>query len=392
MSDESNQTTLHGFSEPEEESDGEDKEEISEKESLDPSQNESAASVDTINQDLLKKRMEEVEQDTGDKDWNDPEEINVDDETCCRFLAKRAYVTYSTGTLSGYESYIRLFANFLAERDISVYEASIEEVYDFFMSMARRGNRESTLDGKRAAIGKLYEYIELHEQIEPNVTYTQIRNIDTGAFNTPSSLDRSALSDQEITKLLDAVEQKRNRLIIIVSLATGARNGALRRLKIEDVDTDQNTILLWDEKNDEQYSVPLTDSVAVELEHWIDVGRYSYSTADSSPFVFPSHKGSKIKTKNTVSNIVAEAAERAGIQEYVRTPHPLSKSEMMEWRTVTTHTLRHTFNRRMKDAGIDIESRRDALNHSSVESTEQYDDGGTEYEDEIRNFIEPFLG
>lgn len=79
------------------------------------------------------------------------------------------------------------------------------------------------------------------------------------------------LSDEEKGRLLNACREskyKKLHLLVNFALTSGARKGELVNLRWEDLDIYNRTALIRDTKNGESRVLPLTDSVAKELEQF----------------------------------------------------------------------------------------------------------------------------
>ena len=183
--------------------------------------------------------------------------------------------------------------------------------------------------------------------------------------------------------------------MVTVGAELGPRSIDLRNIKIGDLDLENRSIKLVDTKTNDEYTLPISDALAVELDHWISIYRPTYRYADEHEFLFPSNKGGSMSAENLL-RIIKKAARDAGIQEVLGKSQVSARqqkktgidSEIREWKKVNVHALRHTFSNLLKEAGLPPEARSDALNHDSTETTEKYytvDD--TEYKDLIRKLL-----
>lgn len=324
--------------------------------------------------------------------------FDVPDPDVEKYLESEAGVTIKETTAQTYESRLRIACEYLHDRGSSIRDVDITEIREFLKHCSKIGNRQKTIQCKQSALASLYKYLELYTKVEPNTGWLEIREIDVSNFQTPDRIERKAIDDKEVKRLFDTIDSRRDRLLTILALETGARNGAVRNVKIDHVDLDNQIIKLRDQKGEEWYKMPLSNSLSLEIEHWLNVERDSFTTATNSDYLFPGAYNEKIETNNGFCHIILDAAEEAGIQEVIaESPIPESQRNVLntskdvrEWKRVTPHVLRHTFNRIMKDSGLNIEQRRDALNHQSTETTEIYDDGGTDYETFVRDILNSF--
>ena len=151
------------------------------------------------------------------------------------------------------------------------------------------------------------------------------------------------------------------------------------RAKISDDDETDDIIQVPNTKTGGHYPVPISDQMAMSLERWIKIGRKSIVSDPGNTYLFPSKEGGKLDYGGSLTAIVHEAAEKAGLQEVVAQREPTEaekrngvKKDMIEYHRVTPHLLRHTFSLLLEQAGLNTEARRDALDHQSIETTKKY--------------------
>lgn len=321
--------------------------------------------------------------------------FDIPDPDARQYLESEAGVTIKESTARTYESRLRIACSYFNDNGTSIREVGITDIREFLKHCAQERNRQKTISGKQGALSSLYKHLELYTEVDLNTSWMEVREIDVSHFQTPDDIKRSAIEDEEVQALFDAMNCRRDKLLAVFAVETGARNRAIRNIKLDHVDLDEKYVKLRDTKGDEWYRMPISNSLCIELRHWIQVERESYTTAKNSDYLFPAAHSEKLQTNNGFCHIILRAAEKAGIQEVIA-ESPISETqrktlntskEVREWKRVTPHVLRHTFNRMMNDAGLDIEQRRDALNHKSTETTEIYDDGGSEYEETVRDLI-----
>jgi integrase/recombinase XerD len=132
------------------------------------------------------------------------------------------------------------------------------------------------------------------------------------------------------------------------------------------------------------------------LRRWITQERLSHPGAENNEYLFPSRLGGKLSS-NGFTKLVKDAAEDAGIQETDQSKAPIHprKKEMLgtdkdylEYHKVVPHSLRHTFNHLLKEAGIPRDARSEALDHSSESVTKKfYDHNESNYEELIQGLF-----
>lgn len=150
------------------------------------------------------------------------------------------------------------------------------------------------------------------------------------------------LSKEEIERLISATKNINHRLIIQVGYSSGLRVSEIINLKWEDIDFDRNLIHLKKAKGKKDRIVMLSQKVKEGLLN-LSESRQGY--------VFLTNRDSKY-TDRTIQKIIENAAMKAGIRK-----------------SITPHTLRHSFATHLLENGTDISYIRDLLGHSDISTT-----------------------
>jgi site-specific recombinase XerD len=163
----------------------------------------------------------------------------------------------------------------------------------------------------------------------------------------------SILSQQEVTRLIDASDNSFHRTLLMTLYATGVRRAELTHLKISDVDSQRMVIHVQGGKGRKDRDVMLSPKLLKELrEHWRRLRR------KPSQWLFPGNRqhvdDRPISTK-VVWHACRNAAKRAGIKKPV---HP--------------HTLRHCFATHLLEQGADLRNIQMLLGHNDLEQTTVY--------------------
>ena len=177
-----------------------------------------------------------------------------------------------------------------------------------------------------------------------------------------SSLSRGrALSHTEIANLVclsKDTETKaglRDAALIALAVGCGLRRAEIQGLRLDQIDRRQNRILVFGKGQKERWVFP-PPFVWQFLSDWVAV-----RGTGGSPNVFvPILKGDRIHTERPMSqtaiyNMLRARSRKFGIESF------------------TPHDLRRTFATRLLDSGVDINTVRLAMGHSSISTTQRYD-------------------
>lgn len=158
------------------------------------------------------------------------------------------------------------------------------------------------------------------------------------------------LSKTEISKMLTAEKNLKNRLLLMMVYASGLRVSEVVRLKRRDVDMDRKSIIIVSGKGRrDRYSI-LSEAVINTLCSY-----YSLYDIEVSGWIFPGAVPVKHLSIRTAQRIFEHSMKKADIQK-----------------DVSIHSLRHSFATHLLESGTDIRYIQELLGHSSIRTTERY--------------------
>lgn len=155
------------------------------------------------------------------------------------------------------------------------------------------------------------------------------------------------LSKDEVKRIIDGTVNLKHKIMLSLLYGAGLRVSELTHLKIQDIDMENNTIRVVQSKGAKDRVTILPASLQLVLKR-------QQAIKEAQAYVFTGRKGKRLATA-TVQKVVAEAAERA---------HML--------KSVTPHTLRHSFATHLLEAGTDIRYIQELLGHAKLETTQMY--------------------
>jgi|AntDeeMetageno50_2_1112565.scaffolds.fasta_scaffold01882_4 integrase/recombinase XerD len=308
------------------------------------------------------------------------------------WLSVRDGTQFAETTVRTYTSQVRQFLSFLQKEGLELLDIDVKIIINYIETLVRRGKAESTVKGHHSTICDLYRYIDVRTEENPVLNPYRLKEISMNSYSYESGFKRDALSREEIRKLLNNFKIDRNRIMAYVAVCTGLRNSDVRNCKLNDIDYDELELYVSDPKGGDAYHVPLPKPVARRLIQWQNVGRKSYAGHKTHNYVFPTNRGGKLKTNCQFSDAVRDAAEKAGIQKAIGSTKyynsSLDKHIHRTYYKVTPHTLRHTYITLLKEADTPDEARRKAANHSSMETTKNYEHIDSEHDEHIRSVFD----
>ncbi len=174
------------------------------------------------------------------------------------------------------------------------------------------------------------------------------------------------LSVEEIDAMLASIDLskpqgQRNRAIVEVLYGSGLRVSEVVELKISSVYFDEEFLSITG-KGNKQRLVPLGRSSARVMKVYIQNHRkYITIKKGFEDHVFLNRNGRKL-TRVMIFLVIKELAEKAGIRK-----------------SISPHTLRHSFATHLVEGGADLRAVQDMLGHESITTTEIYTHLDREY-------------
>ncbi|NIW13351.1 MAG: tyrosine-type recombinase/integrase [Candidatus Thorarchaeota archaeon] len=169
----------------------------------------------------------------------------------------------------------------------------------------------------------------------PSNPFMDVKQVKVKSNNLPKYLTK-----EEVRKLLDAIPEGRFKSLIIFYLHTGCRRGEALSLTWEDVDLDERKVTIRESKSGESRIIPMNGRL---FEILSGLERNGSVVFEFSPY-FVTHKFKEC----------------------------LKSADIKGWKTLSLHSLRHTFASHLVMAGRDLYTVGKLLGHSSVAVTQMY--------------------
>ncbi len=253
---------------------------------------------------------------------------------------------YSLNTIKKYSYSLEKWNNF-QKKDLKKIEYADIEKYLIFL---KENEKDKSVNTDLSAIRSFYKFLMIEKKIE-NSPFEYIRNLKT-AKKIPS-----ALTKEEVEKFLNIETNNhtdfRNKTMIELMYGTGIRVSELVSLKLNDIDLHMALIKVMG-KGSKERQVPIGDYALGSLVDYIHNHREHLLKKNNSDFVFVGKSGGHI-TREQFFRIISNIGKKLNIRK-----------------SVSPHTLRHSFATHLLDSGADLRIIQELLGHSSVTTTEIY--------------------
>lgn len=242
---------------------------------------------------------------------------------------------YSKSTIQTYTFFVADFINFhtekplegLTNRDVELF---IEKVFI---------ERNYSISSQRQFVSALKIFILFY----PN---THINNLELERPKKSRKLP-NVLSQEEVLQIIGCTQNLKHRAILALIYSCGLRISELTNLKLTDFLLERKQLMVVNGKGRKDRYVSLADSFMPLLSN------YYYSYKPKNYFV-EGKNGGKYSTAS-VRQFLKKSCEKAQIKK-----------------TVTPHTLRHSYATHLLENGVDIRYIQSLLGHAKPETTMIY--------------------
>ena len=266
------------------------------------------------------------------------------------------YLTFERGlsdrTVTAYRGDLERFASFLAEQSVAAPRSvTVRILREWVYELKEAGLAPTSIRRAQSAVRIYFGFLLAEGVIEAD---------PTDRLSVPK-VDRKLpdfLSTEEVERLLDAPDEThamywRDRAILEFLYATGVRVTELVDLPLSSLDVDEGFATVFG-KGSKERLVPVGGPALVAIGRYLRDVRPTLDRGDGSGRIFLNARGRPIR-RESIWAIVRTAAATAGIRK-----------------TVSPHTLRHTFATHLVEGGADLAAVQELLGHADISTTQIY--------------------
>jgi len=263
---------------------------------------------------------------------------------------------YSGNTLAAYQNDLTQFVAFLQSlpTPMTAWKSVNRNVLvKYLMHMKEREYATSSVARKLAAVKSFFHFLvrEGHMREDPTATLDSPRL----RKRLPKTLTRT-----EVERLLDEPAKHedpkglRDRALLEILYATGMRVTELVSLNMNDVNLASGNVRVLHGKRQKERIIPIYPRAIEALDAYIQRGRIHLVKDAKEQALFVNFQGKPL-TRQGLWLIIKQYVEDAGIS-----------------RTVTPHTLRHSFATHLLTGGAKLPDVQKLLGHANVSTTQIY--------------------
>lgn len=258
---------------------------------------------------------------------------------------------HSSNTLDAYARDLDKLLKFVENSGRSVLTVELKDLHEFAAGLHDIGigpvSQCRILSGVRA----FFRFLQLDGYRDDDPT--ELLESPIMPKHLPEVLSTTEVDMIEAAIDLSKWEGQRNKAIIEVLFSCGLRVSELVRLKLSDLYLDDNFIRVLGKGKKERF-VPISKCAIKQLGLWFIDRNLMEIKAGEEDYVFLNRRGAHL-TRTMVLIMIKRLGAEAGIAK-----------------TISPHTLRHSFATALLEGGADLRFIQALLGHESIGTTEIY--------------------
>ncbi len=258
----------------------------------------------------------------------------------------------SDNTREAYLDDIGKFLDWLPERGVLLRHIELHDVQEFMASLHDMGISPRSQARIASGIRSFFRFMRMEGYIDTDPT--ELLEAPLVGLHLPE-----VLSVEEIDAMIDAIppdseEAVRNRTIIEVLYGCGLRVSELCDLEIGRIFLNEGYLIVRG-KGSKERLVPLAQSTMNAIADYLEVRATINARPGEEHILFVSARRSCRMSRSMIFRIVRQCATLAGVR-----------------RTISPHTLRHSFATHLLEGGANLRAIQQMLGHESIATTEIY--------------------
>ncbi|MDO4971265.1 MAG: site-specific tyrosine recombinase XerD [Bacteroidales bacterium] len=258
----------------------------------------------------------------------------------------------SVNTAEAYGDDVGKLVAYLQSEGVAVEQVTLENLNNFLCTLRDVGIGPRSQARIISGIKSFYKFLKMEGYVDKNPT----RMLESPKIGRHLP---EVLSLEEIDAMIACIdmgkaEGQRNRAIIETLYGCGLRVSELVGLRISQVYFDEEYVIV-EGKGDKQRLVPISQEALEQISLYMEQTRsHQVAKRGCDDILFLNRRGGAL-SRVMVFYIIKELCELAGIRK-----------------TVSPHTLRHSFATHLLEGGANLRAIQQMLGHESITTTEIY--------------------
>lgn len=257
----------------------------------------------------------------------------------------------SSNSISAYMTDLRKLLNYATDNELAMKDITTSNLEELFAEQYDKGIKPRSMARMLSGIKSFFKYLFLEDYIQKNPA--ELIDAPSIGVKLPAVLSIEEIDNMLSVIDLSTMEGTRNYAIIETLYSCGLRVSELTSLRFTNLFFDDGFIRV-DGKGSKQRLVPISDVAIKKINNYLTYRNSMEAKKGSEDYLFISKRGTPI-SRITVFYYVKKYAEEAGIKK-----------------TISPHTLRHSFATHMIERGANIRYVQAMLGHEKITTTEMY--------------------
>ena len=258
---------------------------------------------------------------------------------------------YSPNTLDAYVRDLEKLLGYLEDEGKHPLDVELSDLQHFAAGLHDIGIHPRSQCRILSGVRSFYRFLQLDGYREDDPT--ELLESPVLGHHLPEVLTPDEVDALEASIDLSKWEGHRNRAIIEVLFSCGLRVSELVNLKLTNLYLDEQFVRVMG-KGSKERLVPISPKAIKELGLWYEDRKHMTIKPGEEDYVFLNRRGAHL-TRTMILIMIKQQAALAGIQK-----------------TISPHTLRHSFATALLEGGADLRAIQVMLGHENIGTTEIY--------------------
>ena len=258
---------------------------------------------------------------------------------------------FSPNTLDAYQRDLRKLLDYLEHEGKSVYEVELADLQHFAATLHDIGIHPRSQCRILSGVRSFFRFMQMDGWREDDPS--ELLESPVLGEHLPEVLSAEEVDALEESIDLSKWEGPRNKAIIEVLFSCGLRVSELVNLRLSSLYVEEQYVKVLG-KGSKERLVPISPKAIRELKNWFVDRNLMKIKPGEEDYVFLNRRGVHL-TRTMILIMIKRQAAEAGITK-----------------TISPHTLRHSFATALLEGGADLRAIQAMLGHESIGTTEVY--------------------
>ncbi len=258
---------------------------------------------------------------------------------------------FSPNTLDAYQRDLQKLLVYLEQEGKDIYEVELDDLQHFAATLHDIGIHPRSQCRILSGVRSFFRFMQTDGYRDDDPS--ELLENPVLGDHLPEVLSAEEVDMLENSIDLSKWEGQRNRAIVEVLFSCGLRVSELVNLKLSNIYKEEQYVRIMG-KGSKERLVPISPKALEEIRKWTYDRNLMKIKLGEEDYVFLNRRGAHL-TRTMILIMIKQQAELAGITK-----------------TISPHTLRHSFATALLEGGADLRAIQAMLGHESIGTTEIY--------------------